>query len=58
MTLFKAAVAAVCAYEVAALLTGRAPTVSNLCGRNRCAAPLVLVALAAHLYHHPRRESE
>lgn len=47
-------VAAVCAYEVAAIVGGRTPTVTMLCARHRWLGPLVLITLAAHLYKQPR----
>lgn len=42
--------ALVCAYEVAAITTRRVPTVTALCGRHRLLGPLVIAALAVHLY--------
>lgn len=50
--------ASLCAYEVAAIGTGRVPTVTMLCARNRWLAPVVLSALAVHLYRQPRPGSE
>jgi len=47
-------VAAVCAFEVIAITTGKVPTVTMLCARNRWLAPAVLAALAIHLYKQPR----
>ena len=41
---------AVCGYEAYAGFTRRAPTVSQLCGRHRALAPVVIAALAVHLY--------
>lgn len=49
----KWAAAAICGYEVAAIATGRLPTVTRLCQRHRVLAPALLTALAVHLYWHP-----
>ena len=46
-------VVAACSYEVAAITTGRAPTITMLCGRYRWLAPAVLAVLAVHLYRQP-----
>lgn len=43
-----------CAYEVGAITTGKAPTITVLCGRHRWLGPAVLGALALHLYRKPR----
>lgn len=45
---------AICGYECAAIATGRAPTVTALCGRYRWLGPAVLASLAVHLYMPPR----
>lgn len=50
----KWAVAAVCAYEVAAITTDRTPTVSHLCRQRRWLAPVVLGGLAVHLLINPK----
>ena len=47
-------VAAICSYEVAAIASGRVPTVTALCGRYRWLAPAVITALAVHLAQQPR----
>lgn len=46
-------VAAVCAYEVAAIATDRAPTVSQLCYRRRWLTPVILGGLGLHLVIKP-----
>lgn len=46
-------VALACGYEVAAITTGRVPTITILCGRHRMLAPAVLAVLALHLYRQP-----
>jgi hypothetical protein len=51
-------VAAVCAYEVAAITTDRTPTVSALCHRRRWLTPVVLGGLAVHLLIRPRTQGE
>jgi hypothetical protein len=47
-------VAAVCAYEVAAITTDRCPTVSHLCYRKRWLTPVILGGLAVHLLVRPK----
>ena len=42
-----------CSYEIAAITTGKAPTITMLCGRHRWLGPAVLTVLAAHLYRQP-----
>ena len=46
-------VALACGYEIAAITTGRTPTITMLCGRHRWLAPAVLAVLAIHLYRQP-----
>lgn len=46
----RGAFAALCAYEAAAIATGRAPTVSQLCRRRRWAEAALLAALLVHLH--------
>jgi hypothetical protein len=43
------AVAAVCAYEALAILTGRFPTITTLCGRFPPLRAVIEGGLAAHL---------
>jgi hypothetical protein len=43
-------VAAVCAYEAVAILTGRAPTITTLCGGHRWLAFAVVGGLSVHLW--------
>jgi hypothetical protein len=43
-----------CGYEITAITTGRAPTITMLCARHRLLAPVVLTVLAVHLYRQPR----
>lgn len=47
----RAAVAAGCAYEVFALVSGRAPTISRLCRRHRVFEVVLLGVLVIHLHH-------
>ena len=47
----KGAVLFLCAYEAAAILTGRVPTVSSLCRRYRWAEAGLLAVLAVHLHY-------
>jgi hypothetical protein len=47
----KAAVVALCAYETAAVVTGRMPTVSAMCRRRRWVEAALLAVLLAHLHH-------
>lgn len=49
-------VAAVCAYEVAAITTSRTPTVSALCHRKRWLTPLILGGLGLHLVIRPKEQ--
>lgn len=49
MTAGRAAFAALCAYEAAAVATGRVPTVSQWCRRRRWAQAALLAALLLHL---------
>ena len=46
-------VVAACGYEITAITTGKAPTITMLCGRHRWLAPAVLTILAVHLYRQP-----
>ncbi len=50
-------VAAACGYEIAAITTGKTPTITMLCARHRWLAPAVLTILAVHLYRTPGRVS-
>lgn len=50
----KWAVAAVCAYEVAAISTDRCPTVSSLCHQRRWLTPVIVGGLAVHLLARPK----
>lgn len=43
-----------CAYELGALATGRYPTLTQISGRHRWVGPLLVGALAIHLYRTPR----
>ena len=47
----RSAVVALCVYEVAAICTGRVPTVSWLCRQHRYVEVGLLLALLAHLHH-------
>lgn len=51
----KWAAAGLCSYEVAAIATGRAPTLTELSGRYRWLGPALVAALAVHLARQPRR---
>jgi hypothetical protein len=44
-----------CGYEVAALATGRVPTLTALSARHRWLGPVLVIALAVHLYRQPGR---
>jgi len=46
----KSAVLALCAYEAAAILTGKAPTISALCRRRREVEAVLLALLILHLH--------
>lgn len=48
-TALHAGVAAVCAYETYAIVTGKVPTVSTLCGRHPALVPVILIGLGVHL---------
>lgn len=50
----KWAVAAVCAYEVAAITTNATPTVSRMCHRKPWLSAVILGGLAVHLLHRPK----
>jgi len=47
----KTAVVALCAYETAAIVTGRVPTVSSLCRKRRWVEAVLLAVLLTHLHH-------
>ena len=47
-------VVAACGYEIAAITTGKTPTITMLCARRRWLAPAVLTILAVHLYRAPQ----
>jgi hypothetical protein len=49
------AVAAACAYETFAIVTGKVPTISTACTKYQWLAPLVLGGLTAHLYEYAYR---
>lgn len=49
----KWAVAALCAYEVAAITTGRVPTITSLCERYPDLSKVMAAGLAMHLNDHP-----
>lgn len=49
----KWAAAGLCGYEVFTITTGRAPTITALCGRYRALGPALILALAVHLYRQP-----
>ena len=42
-----------CSWEIAAITTGRVPTITMICSRHRVLAPAVLTVLAVHLYRQP-----
>lgn len=52
--MLKAAAAALMAYELGALATGRVPTLTQVCARHRALAPVLVAALAVHLWRQPR----
>lgn len=45
---------AACSYELGALASGRYPTLSVLCARHRVLGPVLVGALAVHLWRQPR----
>jgi hypothetical protein len=47
--------ASLCAWEVAAICTGKVPTLTALSARHRLLGPVLVVALAVHLHRQPRR---
>lgn len=47
--IFRALVASICAYEVAALTTRRMPTVSAICTRRPWLIPVIVGGLTVHL---------
>lgn len=47
----KSLVVALCAYEAAAIASGRLPTVSMLCRRRRWVEAGLLAVLLTHLHH-------
>jgi hypothetical protein len=50
----KWAAAGLCGYETAAICSGRVPTLTMLCRRYQWLAPLLVGALAVHLYRDRR----
>jgi hypothetical protein len=48
--------AGICAYEAAAITTGRIPTVTQVCTRCRWLGPVLVTVLAVHLYRQPKKE--
>lgn len=44
---------AACSYEVGAIATGRYPTLTQISGRHRWVGPVLVGALAIHLYRQP-----
>lgn len=39
----------ICSYEVAAVATGRVPTITSLSGKHRALGPVLVLGLAVHL---------
>lgn len=54
MTPWRLLVAAVCGYEVFAIVSGRTPTISALCDRRRLLAAFLIGGLAVHLLYQPQ----
>jgi hypothetical protein len=46
--------AALCGFEIFAIATGRAPTLTELSTRHRLLGPALVGALAVHLFRQPR----
>ena len=46
--------AGLCGYELAAITTGRVPTLTALSGRYRLLGPVLVIALGVHLHRQPR----
>lgn len=53
----KHALAALCAYEVAAVWTGRVPTITSHCGRRPWLGVIAVVALAVHFAFEAERRA-
>lgn len=49
----KWAAAGLCGYELAAIVTGRVPTLTRLSARHRWLGPVLVGALAVHLARQP-----
>lgn len=49
----KWAAAGLCGYELAAIVTGRVPTLTRLSARYRWLGPVLIAALAVHLARQP-----
>lgn len=43
-----------CGYEVVAIVTGQVPTISNFTSRHKWLQPILVTALAGHLYAYDR----
>ncbi len=52
--MWKWLLAGCCAYEAAAITTGRAPTFTQLSQEHPWLRPAILTVLAVHLYRQPR----
>jgi hypothetical protein len=52
--MFKAVAAGLCAYELGALATARYPTLTQVCARHRALGPVLVTALAVHLFRQPK----
>ena len=51
----KWAAALLCAYEAGAITSGRLPTLTRLSREHRWLGPVLVGALAVHLYRQPQR---
>lgn len=50
--------AGLCGFEVAAICTGKVPTLTALSAKHRWLGPVLVGALAIHLWHSPRIKAE
>ena len=48
--MFKAIAGGLCAWELAALATGRIPTLTKICAKHKILGPVLVGALTIHLY--------
>jgi hypothetical protein len=39
-----------CLYEATAMVTGKVPTITNICSRKKWMGPTIVIGLSAHFY--------